>query len=75
MRDECLCGHHHAAHQHHRSGSDCAFCEPGRCRRYRSGGTLNRLIEKLTGLSRQDPSRSDAADPTGATRRTGRSVA
>jgi hypothetical protein len=32
---QCVCGHPHEAHEHLRKGSDCAFCGPDKCPRFR----------------------------------------
>ncbi|KNA89727.1 hypothetical protein ABW18_18710 [Gordonia jacobaea] len=31
----CRCGHPRAAHEHFRSGTDCAICGPEKCPRFR----------------------------------------
>jgi len=31
----CVCGHPRSAHEHHRAGTECAFCGPEVCPRWR----------------------------------------
>lgn len=33
--EKCQCGHERAAHEHYRSGTECAQCPPGACPRYK----------------------------------------
>ena len=47
-RGPCRCGHAGEAHEHFRSGSDCAAC---RCERYRGGPGL---AEQLMIVLRRD---------------------
>jgi hypothetical protein len=32
--EKCKCGHERAAHEHYRSGAECALCPSGACSRY-----------------------------------------
>ena len=48
----CVCGHPQAAHEHYRSGSDCALCGRTGCARFRSSRGLG---ARLAGLLRRPP--------------------
>ena len=42
-RCACMYGHGRSAHQHYRSGTECALCSSGQCARYRCANPLRRL--------------------------------
>ncbi|GII22417.1 hypothetical protein Pme01_20140 [Planosporangium mesophilum] len=45
----CVCGHDRQAHEHYRSGSDCALCVSPRCDRFRPqrAGRLATLARRI----------------------------
>jgi hypothetical protein len=44
----CTCGHEPDAHEHYRSGSDCALCGHEACGSYRPrGGAATRLLRRF----------------------------
>jgi hypothetical protein len=47
----CLCGHPREAHEHYRSGTDCALCGRAGCRRFRAAGSLRARLSRLLGAS------------------------
>ena len=59
IRHQCRCGHHYAAHQHYRGGSECSLCSD--CMRYRADRAgIVRMVASLTKVlkSRTDPQTS-----------------
>lgn len=65
MTNACTCGHDRTAHQHMRSGSDCALCADGECNRFRGESPAKRWLTRVVGsVIRPDAepvSRRDAA--------------
>jgi hypothetical protein len=47
----CVCGHPREAHEHYRSGTDCALCGRAGCRRFRAAGSLRARLSRLFGAS------------------------
>jgi hypothetical protein len=43
---ECVCSHHHEAHEHYRRGSDCAICGPLACRSFRAVQARHQLVAR-----------------------------
>ena len=43
----CRCGHPFVSHEHLRHGTECAWCAPGSCERYRPPTLLHRLGARL----------------------------
>jgi hypothetical protein len=49
----CVCGHARSAYQHYRSGTDCALCSTGDCKRYRPKGAGARARWWMSPFSRR----------------------
>ena len=47
----CVCGHPREAHEHYRSGTDCALCGRSHCGRFRAVGSLRARLSRLLGAS------------------------
>ena len=47
----CVCGHPREAHEHYRSGTDCALCGRARCHRFRAASGLRARLSRLLGAS------------------------
>ncbi|MGB5113372.1 MAG: hypothetical protein WBO08_17845 [Mycobacterium sp.] len=65
VRNEtCRCGHERTAHDHYRSGSECALCPPGECAHFnrRSKGRLAGWLIFLFRHSSRDAQVGDSAE-------------
>ena len=56
----CRCGHPFDSHEHLRRGTDCAWCEPGACKRFTTPTLLHRLQKRLG----RDGGGTNRASPT-----------
>jgi len=45
----CRCGHPLVSHEHLRYGTECVWCAPGTCERFRVPSVLERLRHRLGG--------------------------
>lgn len=52
--ESCVCGHSHEAHEHYRSGNDCASCPRGSCLRYRDTQSLGTRVSRLLRINFRD---------------------
>jgi hypothetical protein len=44
---QCVCGHDRSAHEHYRSGSECALCDCGRYREQRIRTLIKGLASRF----------------------------
>ena len=46
----CVCGHHYAAHEHFRKGTECSLCPAGACHQFRPASGASSVFSRLKAL-------------------------